>query len=144
DRYHSDDEHAESASRKFDHEFAGPFTILDLHGNVAILDIPHNWLQLRTYNVDRLTLDRVDHSYPYPPIPALHSTKVGDEYEEEKLLNHPGSTVKTLQYHVKLAGNDDTESQPLANLVSGCKQFSERVHESTGYRYTSGCTKAED
>jgi hypothetical protein len=145
-QHHENDEYGGPASRKFQHEFSGPFTILDLRGNVATLDIPQNWLQPRTYNVNRLRLDRVDRGRPHPPPPALRSTKAGAEYEVEKLLDHRGNTVKTLQYHVKWAGQDLSEAdwQPLANLRSGCKRFLREYHEKHGLRVYKWMQEADD
>jgi transposase InsO family protein len=142
----ADDYGGGPASRKFQHEFAGPFTILDLRGNVATLDIPQNWLQPRTYNVDRLRLDRVDHGRSHPPPPALRSTKAGAEYEVEQLLDHRGNTVKTLQYHVKWAGQDPSEAdwQPIANLRSGCKRFLGEYHQAHGLRVYKWMLEGDD
>lgn len=145
-QHHQDDDYGGPASRKFQHEFSGPFTIVDLRGNAATLDIPKNWLQPRTYNVNRLRPDRVDRNRPHPPPPALRSTKAGVEYEVEKLLDHRGNSVRTLQYHVKWAGQDlsDADWQPLANLRSGCKRFLREYHQTHGLRIYKWMLEEDD
>jgi len=80
-------------SRKFQHLYAGLFTILKSAGkNAFVLDIPVHWRLHPDFNITRLKLSRVDRIREHPPPPLLRST-ANIEYEVESIRNHRGTTV---------------------------------------------------
>jgi hypothetical protein len=54
------------------------------------------------------------------------------EYEVEAILEHQGSSAKTLQYKVKWLGYPEPDWQPLVNLRGGCKELLRRYHQEKG------------
>jgi len=83
-------------SRKFQHPYAGPFTILRMAGeNACVLNIPAHWHLHLVFNVARLKLSRVDRTHKHPPPPPLRSTTT-IEYEVELICEHRGTTVQDL------------------------------------------------
>jgi len=88
-------------SRKFQHPYASPFTILKSAGkNAFVLDIPAHWHLHPVFNVARLKLSRVDRTHEHPPPPLLCSTATV-EYQVESIREHRGTTVRDLEYLVK-------------------------------------------
>ena len=80
-------------SRKFQHPYAGPFTILkSASENAFVLDIPAYSRLHPFFNVTRLKLSRVDRTREHPPPPPLRSTAT-IEYEVESIREHRGTTV---------------------------------------------------
>jgi len=88
-------------SRKFQHPYAGPFTILKSAGkNAFVLDIPVHWRLHPVFNIVCLKLSRVDRTREHLPQPPLRSTATV-EYEVESIRDHRGTTVRDLEYLVK-------------------------------------------
>ena len=80
-------------SRKFQHPYAGPFTILKSVGeNAFVLYIPAHWRLHPVFNVTNLKLSRVDRTSEHPPPLPLCSTATS-EYEVESIHEHRGTTV---------------------------------------------------
>lgn len=121
-------------SRKFQHPYAGPFTLLKKAGeNAFVLDIPAHWHLHPVFNVARLKLSKVDDSREHPPPPPLRST-VTTEYEVETLLKHEGTTVRDLKYLVKWVGYPDATWEPLANLRGSSNELLGEYHRANGLR----------
>jgi transposase InsO family protein len=121
-------------SRKFQHPYAGPFTLLKKVGeNAFVLDIPAHWRLHPVFNVSRLKLSRVDHTREHPPPPPLRST-AAVEYEVEIITNHRGSTAKDLKYLVKWVGYPDPTWEPLANLRGSSNELLGEYHAANGLR----------
>jgi len=94
-------------SRKFQHLYASPFTILKSAGeNAFVLDIPAHWRLHPVFNIACLKLLKVDKTHEHPPPPPLHSTPTV-EYKVESICKHRGTTVRDLEYLVKLVGYAD-------------------------------------
>jgi transposase InsO family protein len=123
-------------SRKFQHPYAGPFTLLKKAGeNAFVLDIPARWRLHPVFNVSRLKLSRVDHTREHPPPPPLRSTATGaPEYEVETIVEHKGTTVKNLKYLVKWVGYPDPTWEPLANMRGSCDELLGEYHVANGLR----------
>ena len=128
-------------SRKFQHPYAGPFTLLKKAGeNAFVLDIPAHWRLHPVFNVARLKLSKVDNSREHPPPPPLRSTATA-EYEVEAILGHSGSTVRDLKYLVKWVGYPDATWEPLANLRGSSNELLGEYHAAKGlrrYRWMEG------
>jgi len=91
-------------SRKFQHPYAGPFTILRMAGkNACLLNIPSHWRLHLVFNVGQLKLSKVDRTCEHPPPPPLRSTATV-EYEVKSIRKHRGTTVRDLEYLVKWVG----------------------------------------
>jgi len=94
-------------SRKFQHLYASPFTILRSAGEIAfVLDIPAHWRFHPVFNVVCLKLSRVDRTCKHPPPSPLRSTATV-EYEVEAIRKHRSTTVRDLEYLVKWVGYVD-------------------------------------
>jgi transposase InsO family protein len=121
-------------SRKFQQPFCGPFRITEAIGTNAFrLDTPAHWKMPNVFNVSRLKRDRVDYGREHPPPPPLRTmTDKDPEYEVEAILEHQGSSAKTLQYKVKWLGYPEPDWQPLVNLRGGCKELLRRYHQEKG------------
>jgi len=99
-------------SQKFQHPYAGPFTILkSASENAFVLDIPAHWRLHPVFNVALLKLSKVDKTREHPPPPPLRST-ANVEYEVESICEHRGTTVQNLKYLVKLVGYADPTWEP--------------------------------
>jgi len=121
-------------SRKFQHPYAGPFTILRMAGeNACVLDIPAHWRLHPVFNVGRLKLSRVDRTREHPPPPPLHSTATV-EYEVESIHKHRGTTVRDLEYLVKWVGYTEATWEPLANLRGSSNELLGEYHAANGLR----------
>jgi len=121
-------------SRKFQHPYAGPFTILRAAGeNAFVLDIPSHWRLHPVFNVSRLKPSKVDQTREHPPPPPLRST-AAVEYEVESVLEHKGSTVRDLRYLVKWVGYPDPTWEPLANLKGSSNELLKKYHAANGLR----------
>jgi len=119
-------------SRKFQHPYAGPFTLLKKAGeNAFVLDIPTHWRLHPVFNVARLKPCKVDRTRVHPPPPPLRST-VTVEYEVETIVEHQGSTIRDLEYLVKWLGYPDATWKPLANLRGGSNQLLREYHAANG------------
>jgi hypothetical protein len=86
-------------SRKFQHPYAGPFTLLKEVGpNTFVLDVPKRWGIHPTFNVSRLKLCNVDLGRDHPPPPPLRSTNtLAPDLEVEGILGHQGSILRNLR-----------------------------------------------
>jgi len=121
-------------SRKFQHRYAGPFTILkSASENAFVLDIPAHWHLHPVFNVARLKLSRVDRTCEHPPPPPLRSTPTV-EYEVESIRKHRGTTVRDLKYLVKWVGYVDPTWEPLANLRGSSNELLGEYHAANGLR----------
>ena len=119
-------------SQKFQHPYAGPFTILkSASKNAFILDIPAHWRSHPVFNVARLKLSRVDKTREHPPPPPLHSTATV-EYEVESIREHRGTTVRDLEYLVKSVSYVDPTWEPLANLRGSSNELLGEYHAANG------------
>jgi len=119
-------------SQKFQHPYAGPFTILkSASKNAFILDIPAHWRSHPVFNVARLKLSRVDKTREHPPPPPLHSTATV-EYEVESIREHRGTTVRDLEYLVKSVSYVDPAWEPLANLRGSSNELLGEYHAANG------------
>jgi len=115
-------------SRKFQHPYAGPFTILKSAGETAfVLNIPAHWRLHPVFNIARLKFSRVDRTREHPPPLPLRSTATV-EYEVESLRKHRGTTVRDLEYLVKWAGYVDPTWDPLANLRGSSNELLGEYH----------------
>jgi len=121
-------------SRKFQHPYARPFTILRMASeNACVLDIPAHWRLHPVFNVARLKLSKVDRTREHPPPPPLRSTATV-EYEVESILEHRGTTVRDLEYLVKWVGYADPTWEPLANLRGSSNELLGEYHAANGLR----------
>jgi len=121
-------------SRKFQHPYAGPFTILKSAGeNAFVLDIPAHWRLHAVFNIARLKLAKVDKTPEHPPPPPLCSTTTV-EYEVESICEHRGTTVRDLKYLVKWVGYTDPAWEPLANLRGSSNELLGEYHAANGLR----------
>jgi hypothetical protein len=122
-------------SRKFQHPYAGPFTLLRKAGeNAFVLDIPAHWRLHPVFNVSRLKPSRVDRSREHPSPPPLRSTSATTEYEVETILEHRGTTVRDLEYLVKWVGYTDATWEPLDNLKGSSNELLGEYHAANGLR----------
>jgi hypothetical protein len=120
-------------SRKFQHLYTGPFTLLRKVGeNAFVLDIPTHWRLHPVFNVSRLELSRVDGSRKHPSPPPLHSTTAATEYEVETILEHQGTTARDLEYLVKWMGSADATWEPLDNLKGSSNELLVEYHAANG------------
>lgn len=103
--------------RKFQHPNAGPFNILKIAGeNAVVLNIPAQWWLHAVFNVVQLKLSKVDQNQEHPPPLPLHSTTTV-EYEVESILEYKGTTTQNLEYLVKWIGyTKPTLWEPLENF----------------------------
>jgi len=121
-------------SRKFQHPYAGPFTILKSAGeNAFVLNIPAHWHLHPVFNVARLKLSKVDKTHEHPPPPPLCST-ANVEYEVESIYEHRGTKVRDLEYLVKWVGCSDPTWQPLANLRGRSNELLGEYNAANGLR----------
>jgi Chromo (CHRromatin Organisation MOdifier) domain len=121
-------------SRKFQHPYAGPFTILKMAGeNACVLDIPEHWRLHPVFNVSRLKLSKVDRTREHPPPPPLHSTATV-EYEVKSICEHRGTTVRDLEYLVKWIGYTEATWEPLENLRGSSNKLLGEYHAANGLR----------
>ena len=121
-------------SRKFQHLYVGPFTLLKKAGeNAFMLDIPAHWRLHPVFNVARLKPSKVDRNREHMPPPPLHSTATV-EYEVETIREHQGTTVRDLAYLVKWAGYSDMTWEPLANLRGSSNELLRKYHAANGLR----------
>jgi len=119
-------------SRKFQHLYAGPFTILRMAGeNTCVLDIPAHWRLHPVFNVGQLKLSKIDRTCEHPPPPPLRST-VTVEYEVESIHEHRGTTVRDLEYLVKWVGYMEATREPLANLRGSSNELLCGYHPANG------------
>jgi len=115
-------------SRKFQHPYAGPFTIRKSAGeNAFIVDIPAHWCLHPVFNVVRLKLSRVDriHEHLHPP-PLCFTNTI--EYEVELIREHRGTTVRDLEYLINWVGYLDPTWEPLANLRGSSNELLGQYH----------------
>jgi hypothetical protein len=89
-------------SRKFQQPLCGPFRIAEAIGaNAFRLNTPAYWIMPNLFNVSRLKRDCVDYGRDHPPPPLLRTmTNKDPEYEVEAILEHQGTSAKTLQDEV--------------------------------------------
>jgi len=121
-------------SRKFQHPYAGLFTILKFAGeNAFVLDIPAHWRLHLVFNVTCLKLSKVDKTREHPPPPPLRSTATV-EYQVELICEHRGSTVRDLEYLVQWVGYADPTWEPLANLRGSSNELLGEYHAANGLR----------
>ena len=123
-------------SRKFQHPYAGPFTLLKTAGeNAFVLDIPAHWRLHPVFNVSRLKQCRVDRTREHPPPPPLRSTATATaEYEVESIREHRGTVARDLEYLIKWVGYQDPTWEPLENLKGGSKEILRDYHTANGLR----------
>jgi len=73
-------------------------------------------------------------------------TDKDQQYEVAAILEHQGTSAKTLKYTEKLFGYPGPDWQPLANLKGGCRDSLQDYHRKMGllvYRWMSnGCATA--
>jgi len=121
-------------SRKFQHLYAGSFTILKSAGeNGFVLNIPAHWRLHPVFNVTRLKILRVNRTREHPPpLPLCPTTTV--EYEVESIRKHRGTTVQDLEYLVKWVGYIDPTWEPLANLRGSSNELLGEYHAANGLR----------
>jgi len=121
-------------SRKFQHPYAGPFTILRTAGeNACVLDIPAHWRLHPVFNVARLKLSRVDRIHEHPPPPPLWSTATV-EYKVESIREYCGTTIRNLEYLVKWVSYTDATWEPLTNLRGSSNELLGEYHAANGLR----------
>jgi len=119
-------------SRKFQHPYAGRFTILkSAGGNLFVLDIPAHWRLHPVFNVAHLKLSKVDKTCEHSPPPLLCSTATV-EYKVESICQHRGTTVRDLKYLVKWVGYTDSMWEPLANLRGSSNELLGEYHATNG------------
>jgi len=119
-------------SRKFQHPYAGPFTILKSAGeNAFVLNIPAHWRLYTVFKVVRLKLSKVDKTHELLPPPPLRSTAT-IEYEVESIYEDRGTTVRDLEYLVKWVGYADPTWEPLANLRGSSNELLGEYHAANG------------
>jgi len=119
-------------SRKFQHPYADPFTILKSAGENAFgLDILAHWRLHPVFNVACLKLSKVNKTREHPPPPPLHSTAT-IVYEVELICEHRGTTVRDLEYMVKWVSYADPTWEPLANLRGSSKELLGDYHAANG------------
>jgi len=115
-------------SRKFQHPYAGLFTILKSAGeNAFVLDILAHWGLHPVFNVACLKLSRVDRTRKHPPPLPLRSTATV-EYEDESVCEHRGTTLRDLEYLVKWVGYVDPTWERLANLRGSSNELLGEYH----------------
>ena len=120
--------------RKFQHPYAGPFTILKSAGeNAFVLNISAQWHLHPVFNITRLKLSKVDKTREHPPPSPLCST-VTVEYEVESICEHRGTTVRDLEYLVKWVSYADPTWEPLANLRGSSNKLLGEYHTANGLR----------
>jgi hypothetical protein len=85
-------------------------------------------------NVSSLKRDSVDYGQEHlpPPPPLRMMTDKDPGYVVEAILEHQGTSAKTLQYKVKWLGYSELDWQPLANLKSGCRDLLRHYHREKG------------
>jgi hypothetical protein len=120
-------------SRKFQHSYPGPFTLLRKAGkNGFILDIATHWRLHPVFNISQLKLSRVDRSSKYPSLPPLRSTTAATEYKVETILEHRGTTTQDLEYLVKWVGYVNATWEPLDNLKGSSNELLGEYHAANG------------
>jgi hypothetical protein len=93
--------------RKFQHPYAGPFTLLKKADvNAFVLDIPAHWRLHSVFNVSRLKLWKADHTRKHPPPSPVRYTAAA-KCEVETIIEHKGTTVRDPKYRVKRVGYPD-------------------------------------
>jgi hypothetical protein len=121
-------------SRKFQQHFCGPFRITEaISASAFRLNTPAHWKMPNVFNVSRLKRDCVDYGRDHPPPPPLRMiTNKDPENEVEAILEHQGTSAKTLQYKVKWLGYPEPDWHPLANLKGGCRDLLRDYHWKMG------------
>jgi len=87
-------------SRKFQHPYAGPFTILKAAGeNAFVLDIPTHWRLHPVFNVSRLKPSKVDRTREHPSLSPLRSTapSPGGSYSSYNRRRHRNTHIPKSQ-----------------------------------------------
>ena len=121
-------------SRKFQHPYAGLFTILKSAGeNAFFLNIQARWCLHLVFNITRLKLSRVNRTREYLPQLLLHSTATV-ESEVESICEHRGTTVHDLEYLVNWVGYVDPTWEPLVNLRDSSNKLLGEYHTANGLR----------
>ena len=85
------------------------------------------------FNISRLKPSKVDRSQEHPPPPPLHST-AAVEYEVEGIREHRGSTVRDLEYLVKMVGYTNATWELLTNLRGSSNALLREYHAANGLR----------
>jgi hypothetical protein len=99
-----------------------------------IVDFPSHWRLHNVFNVDRFKLYTADLSRPTPPRPPLRSTvRHTDEWEVEAILNHNGTTMRDLEYHIKWVGYEPTW-EPVMDLKGTANELLREYHKAHGLR----------
>jgi hypothetical protein len=120
-------------SRKFQHPYAGPFTLLRKAGeNAFVLNIRTHWRLHPVFNISRLKLSRVDGSHKHPSPPPLRSTTAATEYKVETILEYRGTTARDLEYLVKWVGYTDATWESLDNLEGSSNELLGEYHAANG------------
>jgi len=120
--------------RKFQHPYAGLFTILQSASeNAFVLDILAHWHSHPVFNVVCLNWSRVDRTCEHSPPPPLRSTATV-EYEVAWICEHRGTTVRDLEYLVKWVGYIGPTWEPLANLRGSSNELLGEYHAANGLR----------
>jgi hypothetical protein len=93
---------------KLQHRFIGPFKILRIRRNAAVLDLPKELGVHPVFNVSKLKPDHRDLTRPPRPLPPLrHMAKTATGvYEVDKITDHRKKGRAT-EYRVKWLGYDD-------------------------------------
>jgi len=127
-------ESANLKSRKFQQPFCRPFRITEaISANAFKLKTPHHWKMPNALNVSRLEQDCLDYSWDHrPPLPLCTITDMDPEYEVEAILEHQGTSAKTLQYKVKWLRYPEPDWPLLANLKGGNWDFRRDYHRKMG------------
>jgi len=121
-------------SRKFQHSYASPFTIVkSASENAFVLDIPAHWCLHPVFNVAHLKLSKVNKTHEHPPLPPLRSTATV-EYEVESICKHRGTMVQDFEYLVKWVGYTDPTWELLANLRGSRNELLGEYHAANGVR----------
>jgi len=119
-------------SRKFQHPYTSPFTILKSAGeNAFVLNIPAHWRLRPDFNIVHLKLLKVNKTREHPSPPPLRSTAI-IEYEVESICEHRGTTVRDLEYLVKWVSYADPTWEPLANLRGSSNELLGEYHAANG------------
>jgi hypothetical protein len=85
-------------SRKFQQPCCRPFRIIEAIGaNAFRLNTPAHWKMPNVFNISLLKRDHMDDGYKHSLPPPLRTmTDKDPEYEVEAIVEHQGTSVKTL------------------------------------------------